>query len=142
MSHPVIVGVDDAASTGAAVDWAADEADLRGARLHLVHAWQGEPEGPGSADADQARQSSAQMLDALVRRAADRRPELRITSGAVEVPPREALTALRSTPPSRWTRTSSAPDPRSAWWPSPGAGNSWSSAAAVPRTDQWAVSDR
>jgi len=94
VSHPVIVGADDAASTGAAVDWAADEADLRGARLHLVHAWQGEPEGPGSEDADQARQSGAQMLDALVRRAADRHPELRITSGAVEVPPREALTAL------------------------------------------------
>ena len=94
MSHPVIVGVDDAANTGAAVDWAADEADLRGARLHLVHAWQWEDEGPDSLDAALIQGSGEQTLDTLVRRARERHTDLQITSGAVEVAPREALTAL------------------------------------------------
>lgn len=39
MADPVIVGVDTAPDMGATVDWAADEARLRGVRLHLVHAW-------------------------------------------------------------------------------------------------------
>jgi len=46
MSHPVIVGVDDPQRSTAALDWAADEAHLRGLRLHLVHGrpWQHRPD--------------------------------------------------------------------------------------------------
>jgi len=95
MTHPVVVGVDDAASTGAAVDWAADEAALRGVRLHLVHAWQWEsPEGPGSLDAALVRESGERTLGALVERVKGRHADLHVSSASAEVAPREALTGL------------------------------------------------
>jgi nucleotide-binding universal stress UspA family protein len=85
MGHPVIVGVDDPQSSSAAVFWAADEAQLRGLRLHLVHGrpWHSHAESPDRAP-----------LDALAARAADRHPGLAVTSGLVDVPAREALVHL------------------------------------------------
>ncbi|MEY9964717.1 nucleotide-binding universal stress UspA family protein [Streptacidiphilus sp. MAP12-16] len=95
MAHPVIVGVDDAAGSTSAVDWAADEAQLRGTRLHLVHAWSGEPhQASGSPDASIARRWAEQALQELVARAKGRHPELEVSSGVVDVAPREALVAL------------------------------------------------
>src|SRR5579859_3671624 len=35
----IVVGVDGSEGSGRAVEWAAEEARLRGARLRLVHAW-------------------------------------------------------------------------------------------------------
>jgi nucleotide-binding universal stress UspA family protein len=95
MANPVVVGVDDAASTGAAVAWAADEAALTGARLHLVHAWQWDSdEGAGSLDATLVRESGERSLDALVQQAKDRHEDLHVSSASAEAPPRKALTTV------------------------------------------------
>ncbi|MFI6449566.1 universal stress protein [Kitasatospora sp. NPDC050543] len=95
MAHPVIVGVDDPATAGDAVDWAADEAELRDVRLHLVHAWVWEADqAPDSLNAPSLRRSGEDMLDALAKRARKRHPGLTVTSGVVDVRAREALVAL------------------------------------------------
>ncbi|PYC82652.1 universal stress protein UspA [Streptomyces tateyamensis] len=95
MTHPVIAGVDDPAGAGDAVDWAADEAQLRGVRLHLVHAWLWEPhQAPESLDAQLLRRSGGEALAALAERAASRHPDLEVSSGVVDASPREALVAL------------------------------------------------
>jgi nucleotide-binding universal stress UspA family protein len=45
----IVVGVDGSESSKRALEWALDEAKLRGASLHLVHAWSaGEEDPPGS----------------------------------------------------------------------------------------------
>ncbi|WP_371494684.1 universal stress protein [Kitasatospora sp. NBC_00374] len=95
MTHPVIVGVDDPASAGEAVDWAADEAQSRGMRLHLVHAWLWEPDqAPESLDAQAARRAGEEALRVLAERVAARHPDVEISSGVVDSSPREALVAL------------------------------------------------
>ncbi|MBM9463824.1 universal stress protein [Aeromicrobium sp. YIM 150415] len=40
MSTTIVVGVDGSRAGAAALRWAAHEADLRGAELHMVHSWQ------------------------------------------------------------------------------------------------------
>ncbi|MDH6574719.1 universal stress protein [Kitasatospora sp. MAP5-34] len=95
MADPVIVGVDDPASTGDAADWAADEAHLRGTRLHLVHAWLWEPhQAPPSLDALRLRRAGEEALATLAERVAARHPDLEVSSGVVDSSPREALVAL------------------------------------------------
>ncbi|MFJ1704942.1 universal stress protein [Kitasatospora sp. NPDC088346] len=95
MAHPVIVGVDEPASAGAAVDWAADEAHSRGIRLHLVHAWLWEPDqAPDVLDATAARLAGEEALRVLAGRAAARHPGMEVSSGVVDASPREALVAL------------------------------------------------
>ncbi|MEZ0090907.1 universal stress protein [Streptacidiphilus sp. EB129] len=97
MEHPVIVGVDAPEDGGTAVDWAADEAWLRGRRLHLVHAWPWETHQPSDSSwARAVRQSGQEMLRSLTARATDRHPDLEVTSGIVETAAREALVALSS----------------------------------------------
>jgi nucleotide-binding universal stress UspA family protein len=94
MSHSVVVGVEDVASSGAAVDWAADEAHFRGARLHLVQAWQWARDNPAPLEATLVREASERTLGTLVGQASDRYPDLAVSSAAVEAAPRETLTAL------------------------------------------------
>jgi len=95
MPDPVIVGVDDPASAGDAADWAADEARLRGTRLHLVHAWLWEPhQAPPSLDALRLRREGEEALATLAGRATARHPDLEVSSGVVDASPREALVAL------------------------------------------------
>ncbi|MEU3555418.1 universal stress protein [Streptomyces fragilis] len=47
MTGTIIVGFDGSAESGAAADWAAREARLRGAAVKLVHVWQPMPEPMG-----------------------------------------------------------------------------------------------
>ncbi|MFI9271291.1 universal stress protein [Kitasatospora sp. NPDC052896] len=95
MARPVIVGVDDPRTAGDAVDWAAAEAQLRGERLHLVHAWLWEPhQAPESLDAVRARRAGEEALASLAERARARHPGLEISSGVVASDAREALVAL------------------------------------------------
>ncbi|MBC3841569.1 universal stress protein [Streptacidiphilus sp. 4-A2] len=71
MTHPVmdpvVVGVDDAPGVDETVDWAADEAQLRGVRLHLVHAWLGQPYDPRR-DRQRPQQASGGTADPQARR--------------------------------------------------------------------------
>lgn len=64
----IVVGIDGSAASDRALHWAADEAKLRGAPLHIVHSWQFPPM-PGSIEAlEQASTSdlttrSRELLD-------------------------------------------------------------------------------
>ncbi|MEV4612463.1 universal stress protein [Kitasatospora sp. NPDC049258] len=95
MAHPVIVGVDDPASAGNAVDWAADEAQSRGLRLHVVHAWVWEPhQAPDPADAEASRRAGADTLHELTERAAARHRGLDVSSELLDASPRDTLVTL------------------------------------------------
>lgn len=95
MSHPVIVGVDDPQGSSAAVSWAADEAHMRGLRLHLVHGWpwHGRPDSASLAE-QLVRSANEDALHALAARAADRYPGLEVSSALADVPARETLVDL------------------------------------------------
>ena len=94
MPHPVIVGVDDPASSAAAVDWGADEARLRGLRLHLVRARNGKPGVPGSPAEQEVHRSEEQEVRECRERAVERHPGLEVTGDVLDAPAREALVAL------------------------------------------------
>jgi len=98
MTQPVIVGIDDAPGMAATVDWAADEAQLRGVRLHLVHAWLPQPyDTPDGQWNRQTRADAEQLLGELGARVTARQPDLPLSSGIVQTAAIEALTALSET---------------------------------------------
>ncbi|WP_329333986.1 universal stress protein [Streptomyces sp. NBC_01352] len=95
MDLPVVVGVDGSEPGLRAVDWAADEAALRGVPLRLVYAslWE---RYEGAALAQDLGRTSEQILadkivDAAVRRAHRRRPDLKIEAEVVPDGPVPAL---------------------------------------------------
>ncbi|GAB3142702.1 universal stress protein [Micromonospora sonneratiae] len=94
---PVIVGVDGSARSAAAVEFAAEEAALRGAELVAVHAyWHPVSLGPGDIvplvyDEDALQTEEAQLLAESVAGLAERYPDLRITQRLVRGKPATAL---------------------------------------------------
>ncbi|SEE06668.1 MULTISPECIES: universal stress protein [unclassified Streptomyces] len=95
MDLPIVVGVDGSEPSLRAVDWAADEADLRGMPLYVVYAclWE---RYEGAALARELGRPTAQVLPqeitgAAVRRALERHPDLRVTSDVVFEEPEFAL---------------------------------------------------
>ena len=97
MTYPVIVGIDDPDLQCPAVDWAADEARLRGLGLRLVQAgvWAADP-ASSSLGEELVRESNEQALQGLAARVAARHPDLEITHTVLDTPVREALTTLSS----------------------------------------------
>ncbi|MFD9520743.1 universal stress protein [Streptomyces sp. NPDC059979] len=99
MSGPVVVGVDDSPSAMAAVDAAAQEALLRGADLHVVHAfiWPAMHVPPGASPlgppAGGVRESIEHLLHEAVDRARAVAPGVRSTSAVM---PGEAAAALEA----------------------------------------------
>lgn len=99
MDLPLVVGVDGSEPSLRAVDWAADEAALRGVPLRLVHASLWEPyEGPdlspdiGRDAAEGAGGDIAEEIaGAAARRAQRRQPDVKVS---VDVVPEEPVTAL------------------------------------------------
>jgi nucleotide-binding universal stress UspA family protein len=91
MPNPVMVGVDDVAGSGAAVDWAADEARLRGVRLLLVHAGRWEPHQ--APEPSPQTGAGAQAVAELVERARQRCPGLETDGVVLDDVPRRALVA-------------------------------------------------
>ncbi|CAL9350951.1 universal stress protein [Streptomyces cellulosae] len=88
-SWPLVVGVDGSAPSLRAVDWAADEADLRGVPLRLVHAAPADRHpGPG---ATVPPPPAGDVLAVAARRVHIRRPGLRVEE---ELAPDEPLCAL------------------------------------------------
>lgn len=84
MSHPVVVGIDGSPESRAAGEWAAQEAELRGLPLRLVHA--AEAPAPGSADLPVAflwRQGGEEALRHTEADLAARHP--RVTTSSVQV---------------------------------------------------------
>ncbi|MFI2435906.1 universal stress protein [Streptomyces sp. NPDC018693] len=95
MQLPLVVGVDGSEPSLRAVDWAADEAALRGARLRVVYAslWE-RYEGKAVArdfnrPADELRADD--ILDTAARRARTRQPDLKVTAEALPEEPEYAL---------------------------------------------------
>jgi nucleotide-binding universal stress UspA family protein len=103
MDLPIVVGVDGSRPSLRAVDWAADEAALRGAPLRLVHAsvWERYEGGLLAPDPDEP--SERVLIEDLVavaeRRAHHRQPGVRVTTDVLPEEPeytllRESRTAL------------------------------------------------
>ncbi|MGW5470042.1 universal stress protein [Streptomyces chartreusis] len=95
MDLPIVVGVDGSEPSLRAVDWAADEAQMRGTTLNVVYAclWE---RYEGATLARELGKPSVQVLPqeitgAAVRRAQDRHPDLRVTSDVVFEEPEFAL---------------------------------------------------
>ncbi|KUO06350.1 universal stress protein [Streptomyces caeruleatus] len=95
MDLPLVVGVDGSEPSLRAVDWASDEAELRGVPLQVVYAclWE---RYEGAALARDLGKPSAQPLPqeitgAAVRRAHARHPDLKVTADAVFEEPEYAL---------------------------------------------------
>jgi nucleotide-binding universal stress UspA family protein len=98
VAHSVIVGVDEGPGSVAAVDWAADEARFRDARLHLLHAWLEQPyDTPEARDNAFFRHAGEELLKALAERASNRHPSLEVSSELVDAGPLDALTSVGAT---------------------------------------------
>lgn len=91
----VVVGVDGSTTSGQAVDWAAEQAQLTGASLVLVAAWHvsaaaygswGTAPIPPSVDLDLAKYAR-ETLDRVADEVEQRHPELGVVRRVVEGPP-------------------------------------------------------
>ncbi|MGV9251984.1 universal stress protein [Streptomyces sp. NPDC003697] len=95
MRPPIVVGVDGSEPSLRAVDWAADEADLRGVPLRIVHAslWERYEGAALSRDLGKpSKQVRAEdIVEAAVRRARLRRPGLPVSEAALPEEPGYAL---------------------------------------------------
>ncbi|MEU2490408.1 universal stress protein [Streptomyces sp. NPDC007883] len=93
MSRAIAVGVDGSDGSLAAVDWAADEAALRGAALRLVNAtrWaEHQLQAVRVSHEDRAGQAEG-VLGAMEERVRSRRPELAMTAEEIEDSPASVL---------------------------------------------------
>jgi len=95
MDLPIVVGVDGSEASLRAVDWAADEATLRGAPLRLVYAslWE---RYEGTSIAEDLAKPDEQVLaedvvDTAARRARRRQPELDVSAEVLAEEPEYAL---------------------------------------------------
>ena len=106
MPGTIVVGIDGSPASVAALRWAADEAELRGARLVAIHAWAFVPPAPmvepgmvpmpamdyaGTLEAE--RTAVEEELDALFVEAFPDGPAVSIERRLVEADPGEALEA-------------------------------------------------
>ncbi|MFD7550519.1 universal stress protein [Streptomyces sp. NPDC059578] len=94
MTRAIAVGVDGSPASGAAVDWAAQEASLRRLPLRIVHAPWWEPRDFPVIEGDDALdRAAAQVVAEAGARAADGRPELSVTTEVLSEAPVVALLA-------------------------------------------------
>ncbi|MFB9881685.1 universal stress protein [Planobispora siamensis] len=95
----VVVGVDDSASGGTALEWAAAEADVRGVPLTVCHAWRWPyRRWPGEVvPTGLARRPALRMLDHCAAWARRRHPGLTVRTLLPEGPTVETLTELTRT---------------------------------------------
>jgi nucleotide-binding universal stress UspA family protein len=76
-SAPIVVGVDGTPASDRALEWALDEAAVRGSILHVVNAWQYEALTDWTETTAQREQAaSEQLVDQAVRRVSEGRTEL------------------------------------------------------------------
>ncbi|MFD9034098.1 universal stress protein [Streptomyces sp. NPDC059567] len=95
MSRPITVGVDGSEGSVAALDWAADEAALRGTGLRLVYAtrWaQHQLAAMKVSHEDRAGEAEG-VLAATEQRVRDRQPDLAMTADEIEDAPNSVLLA-------------------------------------------------
>ncbi|MCX4530766.1 universal stress protein [Streptomyces sp. NPDC002596] len=95
MDLPIVVGVDGSEPSMRAVDWAADEAALRGASLRLVYAslWE-RYEGTSLAQdlgKPEEQVTAEDIVATAARRAHSRRPDVKVTTDVLPEEPEYAL---------------------------------------------------
>ncbi|MFF3756058.1 universal stress protein [Streptomyces sp. NPDC002185] len=95
MSRPVTVGVDGSEGSVAAVDWAADEAAVRGDGLRLVYAtrWAEHQLGAMKVSHDDRADAAEGVLAETERRVGSRQPDVALTADEVEDAPVSVLLA-------------------------------------------------
>ncbi|MBC9715325.1 universal stress protein [Streptomyces sp. TRM66268-LWL] len=90
--RPVIAGFDGSPESLAAVEWAAKEAERRGAPLQLLYAWSPVPFMPGAISPEAAEQRT---IDGIVRRGVEHAehtfPAVELETRTIERPPTAAL---------------------------------------------------
>ncbi len=76
-TKPIVVGVDGTPASDRALEWALDEAVVRGCALHVVHAWAFEALNDWAETTEQrVRAESEALLEKAVRTASEKRQEL------------------------------------------------------------------
>ncbi|SER00922.1 Nucleotide-binding universal stress protein, UspA family [Lentzea xinjiangensis] len=76
-SKPIVVGIDGTPASGLALDWALDEAVVRGCPLHVVNAWTYEALADWTeTSAQRAQAESEAVIEKALQVAAQRREEL------------------------------------------------------------------
>lgn len=93
MPRTVTVGLDGSPGSLAAAQWAAREAERRGRALHLVHAWDWQPQAQPVPEIAAHRHWGGRVLREATERLHARHPDLEITSEQVQRPPVTALLA-------------------------------------------------
>ena len=100
----VVVGIDDSDGARQALAWALAEARLRGATLHLIHAWSYTPPGGGyrnlagmpytmmaDVDLDDLRKSAELLLEETTKDATADASDVRIERDVIQGSPSDAL---------------------------------------------------
>lgn len=92
----IVVGIDGSEASQRALEWAADEARLRGAHLRVVHAWlevfvDGSFTAPAVYERDAIEQAGRELLDKAVASIPDGAPELSVDSVLVHGQPEVVL---------------------------------------------------
>ncbi|MFI8823867.1 universal stress protein [Streptomyces sp. NPDC053431] len=94
MPQTIVVGIDGTRQADAAAEWAADEAVLRGAGVHLVHAQAPGPESVAPLAAQESRASWAEeLLGRTAERLREQRPGLPVTTRLLSSGPVPGLVA-------------------------------------------------
>ncbi|MEU5591805.1 universal stress protein [Streptomyces sp. NPDC020298] len=93
MRQPVLAGVDGSQGSLAAAHWAAQEAELRGVRLHLVHASPPLPGGVPVSAVDTLRGVGERLLERVIADLRERYPGIDVRGEQVDGAPAAALLA-------------------------------------------------
>ena len=91
--NKIIVGVDGSPSSNAALEWAAQEAEIRGSALELIHAWNYPNLGYGGyvAVLEDFEKDAAALLDEVVVSVRKNYPNLKLVSSLIQGPTAQTI---------------------------------------------------
>ena len=91
--NKIVVGVDGSPSSNAALEWAAQEAELRGSTLELIHAWNYPNLGYGGyvAVLEDFEKDAAALLDEVVASVRKNYPSLKLVSSLIQGPTAQTI---------------------------------------------------
>ncbi len=91
--NKIIVGVDGSASSNAALEWAAQEAEIRGSALELIHAWNYPNLGYGGyvAVLEDFEKDASALLEEVVTATKESHPNLKLVSSLLQGPTAQTI---------------------------------------------------